>query len=1686
MKRILLFVLLFGGGLAALLYLSKESRRERKERLDQEQEQIVEEGRSEELPFAELPTPAEAPGPGADQGDGGDNVKAVVRGKISLSIFEEESGLLLYDFRADHVEPVEGDEYDITGITAHLYDTERTGSGEPLVHTTLVAEGGRARLEQVGTELRVGYTERVKLVNAVVTLHEGSPMAPIDLHLPTAEADFRSNSFYSDGEVRIEGDGVHGTGLGLVAEQDKQRLELQRQGYLRLDSEGDTQIELFANPGSPIVFEGRSAGDTVDKVEVDLARGGRLVAQGDQPLAISGRALNLVGQVVQLEEPNEAAPEEVGPKQVFLPEYAKAEREVVFEHVEDLVTGGLAEVRFDSRGQVKRLQMSESPMATGVLELGTIGGEEEEPVEARISGAGPMVLEYVEDSPVARFELPGPATLEVPARRFRLDASEKVEGSYWGRGLVHLVLRGAVDGSFEDMVFEGSEVDLRGSQLDEERPRLFLETEEPAHLSGADADGNPVDMRTRDVLQLALEGGRPSLVLAKDVTFELVDESLWTVTVAELKDMDFEAGTFLAEGDVQYTGAMGSGTAVRAIGHSRERIELFGSEQRLATYDVYPDASPDLDMGLIRARHIDLTPEYARADDAVQLRFSGGDYSESIDCSWFELRPKTEADDEGPTAFTFEAREITRAVLSGAGAEAIISADTVSGEGIFNPSSESGSSIVLEELEAMGAATVDYAGRAGNFVAKGGRIEWRPGSGGRLEAPQGERVEARGRFEADGLPYVLTASWIEYSDGEIQALFPEITLDRPEALPQLLSGRASTELYGASAEWMTADGAGLMLSGVAHFSGKSAEGEPIDLDAGQIHVRRSAEGDERGQGVEEMVAWDGFSLRAGDDLVGTGEVLQAGYDVLRMEGRPAKLDVRGFEWESNNIVYDVPQVLVSTDQGRLRGAAGSGAEDWEVSYESLQPFDDEDSTMLVMRNPVMQGEGREVRANWAIFWLDRDEWLTKTQEWLSTGEGQELPAGPEPQAEAVRAPTLFGRFDVGSISRVLKEVYFEGDIVYIEDGERDAMMEAAYVDLVDGHGWIQGCEIYIDAKVGRVRTGLTVRADWLRHSADGSLSADHAEITACDFADPHYYIRTQNLRLVPIDDASSVWDVSLKDNALVFDNGLKVPLPRVSYKSDGKGRPTFSGLSFGDSARYGTFVGASATVDVGRQASKAIAPLLGATPEQIDGNYRIKASYSSRGLLLDQRFRLTAADHFWLNVYLEGIYDTGEDRGMLRYKDPGTDGFRWVLHVPARYSLTDEEWFDLVFSTQSDPGVQSEFMEAEFVDYERRNTYLRWRKADDEMYYSAIVRYRANTFRNDVERLPEVGALRGLTPIGNLWGQEILYTGSVDMAYLRRREGTSTLVSPFDPVFDDGLGNRDVVRGDTRHQVETPFELGVGGLRISPYAALVGTAWSEGVDPATAPTRGSVIAGIEAQTTAFRTWSHGVVNSVTPFVGYRGDLASFEDDGTPVEIDRLDDPVNGRFMDVGLRSRWRVPGGARYLDVSVRGTHADEAPAGEEEGWRPLRVLGELLAVIAGVPFAIIHDAQYDLDDRKTPISYTSLSLLPHPDVGVEVSYNRGLDEQRELLYDAVGVGLRWDATLKWQVEGRQSVSNIDNAELASELLLRRLGHDFVFELSYGYRSGEGGNSLTFSYRPLLGWRPPNFGSMQALQQARL
>ena len=79
-------------------------------------------------------------------------------------------------------------------------------------------------------------------------------------------------------------------------------------------------------------------------------------------------------------------------------------------------------------------------------------------------------------------------------------------------------------------------------------------------------------------------------------------------------------------------------------------------------------------------------------------------------------------------------------------------------------------------------------------------------------------------------------------------------------------------------------------------------------------------------------------------------------------------------------------------------------------------------------------------------------------------------------------------------------------------GGRD---EAIYVDLQDGQGWVRDINLQSRTPFTRDRTPMKLRADWLRHSADGSYTAVGAVATTCEHEVPHYVIRIGDLRITP-------------------------------------------------------------------------------------------------------------------------------------------------------------------------------------------------------------------------------------------------------------------------------------------------------------------------------------------------------------------------------------------------------------------------------------------------------------------------------------------------------------------------------------------------------------------------------------------
>lgn len=1670
MRKALLFLLLLGGGLTAL-YLVGRWR-------DLEHEKVIEvvplpppdEGRAPLVPIPTRPGETSQEAPGAQLG-----------GYARYNIRDENRSdrPRLYDFEALDVQPLEDGRHELKALTVVYYNPD-TGTER----ARLSAERGLARIAFDGRQLRFVGDEPTRLFACVLALYEDSPFVPLTVRVPELEADIERGVFDSEAPVTLEGSGMNAGGTGLEVREERGVLRLLKHGQVDLWLDATTRAELTATGEGALVLRrlpasGLGAPEPAwEQASVEAQDGALFVMEGRDPLRCESQSIVIRGRY---------GASAAGRR--FTPSEAEAHGAAVLHRGPDEFSGELARLAFRDDGRMQQATLLGQPLAKVWIE----GAVPARRTQLVLSGRGPLVTRFL---PEAGFEMGGPAAIEVPELDLRADAAERIAGGVdrdAHKGELDLV--GSVAGRFGRDEYEGRDLHLTAGEDERGETLVIARSEAPARIAGVDARERAFVVDTLRELRMNVGAGGLIVPIARETTIHFQGEGGFHASAGVLRDFDGERGTFDARRGVVYESTKGKASADRIVSHGGEHLELFGLVGDPAQLELKAGAVAGVAGGTARAQRIEAMPGVVRAEGAALLELDAKDGRNELECEWVELvwgpaggAGDAEGGDGAPPApqpFRIEARTVTHSIIRGEFGRAGIVAHEVVVEGLDTERAGAPEQAAITRVAAEGEVEIDFEDAA-RLVGSGERFTWTRAAGGTLFGAPGARAHAWGRLSVQDLPYRMDAERIGFGAVSVEALRPRIELD-PPPFPPADEEQGQDVLTGATAEWMGADRAGILFAGDAHLVGRLRSGREWRLDAGSVHVVLGADSRQPGLNrgpIESAVAWDGFTVHLGEDVEAEGDILEADFRTLRMEGAPARLRLLGITWASPQIDYDLIDTLVRTEQGSVVFGDGTRLAGWTVRYESLQPFEDPDSTVLVLRNPRFSRVDREVRAAWALFWVDRDHWRASTDDWLGPAGGA-APGGGGQDAARTRAQeraaqegtkkpiSLFGEFDANEISDLLTEVYVEGDVEYLVESERKARMDAVYIDMLDGHGWLKGAEVFVDAEVHGVPERLVVRADWLRHSADGSLRADSAIVTSCQHAAPHYHVRTKDLRLTPSQEEGVGWTVSARKNSLRFANGLALPLPPIRYQTDSEGKPLFSRLAAGNSARFGQFVQASFNLGLGAVGA-GVAKAAAVDRKEVAGDVLLHTSYlGSRGILIGTGVEARVGEDFWVNLYLEGIPDRSRDRGLVRADKADRPTVRHFLHGRARYTLAAREWFDFAFAQQSDEGVQAEYFENEFLRYEEKDTFVHWRKAEDENYLSASVKVRLDDFRSDAEELPSLGVYRGLVPVSSIDGLPLLYTGYADLEYLGRRIGDGASASPFDPDYGDGLGQRDVLRLDTEHRVELPYDLDRGGWVATPFAGARATGWSEGSEPDGRPSRGAAFAGVDLGTTLLRTFSGGLVNSFAPSFGARADLGSFTD-GTPIPTDAVERPIDGSFVDAGVRAKWFVPGADERLELDLRGTYAVDA-GGAQDGWQPVAVLGEFLTRVGDVPVAMSHDGRYDLEDSATVFSRTRLGFEPFPDVGIELGYSRGLDDLDVRLYEAATVATRWRATQKWEFEGRHTIDLDDNGSLDSRLTLRRFGHDLILDLELGSRSGEG-SFFSIGLKPLLGWKPSRVG----------
>jgi hypothetical protein len=770
------------------------------------------------------------------------------------------------------------------------------------------------------------------------------------------------------------------------------------------------------------------------------------------------------------------------------------------------------------------------------------------------------------------------------------------------------------------------------------------------------------------------------------------------------------------------------------------------------------------------------------------------------------------------------------------------------------------------------------------------------------------------------------------------------------------------------------------------------------------------------------------------------------------------------------------------------------SERWTMSGRFEPRRFDGDSIIQLVENPVFTSGNRTLRASWLVIWLDKKQLADLDSDAGDQFDETKSSISRELDSFAandfISPPSLFSRFKSSSLTSVAQEIYLEGPIEYLVDGKHVGQAGAVYLDMVDGHGWIAEAAISVKRSIrGRV-THLRVLADWLRHSADGSIRADDAVVTSCGFDSPHYHLSTKDLRITPSDNKESeddvLFDVTLRTNRLKLSESISIPLPKLSYPAGTDFTPKYEGFRLGNSARFGNFAEAQVNGDIGKLGER-LTSALGNKSVWPKGKARLKLRWlGSRGVLLDSYVKFREDGRYAFELAVGGLPDRGDDRGAIRVGEDLRDTARLWYRSRGRFNASPTEWYDVSFSSQSDPGVQSEFWERRFFSYEHRDTYLHYRNAKNEYYFDATALARVDSYRTEVNEAPEIGFTRFSSEVAKIGSQSILYSTRTTAANLRRVEGggvippvgTTAVEDGLELNFEDGFGDRQVKRIDTMHRIELPFSLPFGALRATPFTEVQATLWDRGEDPANTPTRVGSFVGLRLASNFWKRRAGGGLHVLTPSLEAKSALSVRNDNGTPVRFDVTEDNIDANQYELGLRSRWLEDDGLDEFDVDLKSTYQSSVP-GERDRWLPLEMYSGFFSNIGDVKYGMRHEALYDFDRSQTAYSATALGFDISRNWGVELGHQRGRDESGEAVFESAGIGTRFKWTPKWEFDGRVSFSILDDGEDFTQFIVRRVGHDFVFELEFEDRTGEGGSSIGFSFRPIFNWRPGHLGALR-------
>ncbi|MCA9001239.1 MAG: hypothetical protein KDB61_04900, partial [Planctomycetes bacterium] len=1028
MRKFLVFSLLFAIGLFVLLRLDKSQKADpdpSKTRVENvppgpESSDTTPQGPEspENLPSDQnvvqntdgwTPTYRE-PGPSTD--GSGESVFGLFGGFSSQS-FDEATGAKRYSLECRHAEPV-GDPAELNYLMIDVeFQFHDPVTGEETLKLHADKLRGKLSIGSGGGVRGVGGGQDLEMRGVVVDVPKGHALAPFRWTAPYMRTDTDLVHLTTEGEepVELSGQGVIAKGWNLSLDRSSGQLNFLGGGDFTFEAVSQDTIHFATDKGTPLHLS-HEIQDSLETLKLRVVGRGLLDITGKSQWKVESQGLGV--QVIRQASGN------------FDLDRLDTTGLVRVTRGNNIFSGdGVRFVRQEN-GQRLDLQIANNPKAE--VSFDAAGGEDS---RVSIRGAGPMVVHGEDSAGVseqAELELRGGGTIHFPGDgnpltvTFRETLNLWVDrlhksGTFDARGNVHIqqgedwLRTGALDSIVWSAEQNVADVVCEGKTT----ARVF------------DATHGNLDFEAEQGALLQVQGDIWRFPQASGVHTTRAGNAPLEVRAQELRDLDWEAQTFRAWGSVVLQNPIGAVRCERIEAKEGGRLDLFGSEERPALLelvsgqvvaeDVISGSLSALEIGLVQdsiecvgmvradlrtlkgdLRHgserMTLTLGRTRGEPSqFQLAAQGSTHfswevgiDEKIELNCQDLllgatRIDLADGEEGDAGFfNLTAREVSSFVQTKEQDTQGLSATALTLEGTVQRR-DSGSQFQVRKLKAeegfsyteKGSRELEATGASLVFDGESRELQILPGAG--------EQVVASGWLPQSTLPFRISASNLELSETRLQADNPEVRVGL-SLLPAGRSGGQPAEGSFFRAGSILATEKQITFDGGVFVTGSDLAGVPLSLRTDRLifkgDLREVAAGAPGLMAMEELRAYDGFDLVYGGLARARGETLVVLPKSLLLGGttaRHVRVDLQDLYFETQRLVADLDDFLITTERGVMRG--GATGKEWSMEYASLQPIQRGGETMFAFASPTYTQGARTARANWAMAWIHLDAWRAR-------------------------------------------------------------------------------------------------------------------------------------------------------------------------------------------------------------------------------------------------------------------------------------------------------------------------------------------------------------------------------------------------------------------------------------------------------------------------------------------------------------------------------------------------------------------------------------------------------------------------------------------------------------------------------------------------------------------------------------